>query len=117
MSRNRRLLRFTARPTTRRASRSAVRTRWRAPDDLGDALAAFRRAIRAHQRLARLAPSFFDSAVIERDRREREARRHWMNLWEPALARVYGCEPETYDPAEDLPPLPQPRTQRAVERE
>ena len=58
---------------SRRATRAAVRVRWRAPDDLGHALVAFRRALWAHRRLARLAPSFFDSVVVERERREREA--------------------------------------------
>lgn len=41
-----------------------------------------------------------------------------MALWEPALAKAYGCEPAApSDPTADLPPLPSRRTQRAVERE
>lgn len=109
--------RFTVRSTVRRASRAAFRVRWRAPDDLGAALTAFRRALRAHARLARLAPRFFDSVVIERERREREDRRRWMALWEPALARAYGCDPLPHKPEDDLPPLPPPQTQRAVDRQ
>ena len=117
MCQRRHACRSTVRLTTRRATRAAVRTRWRVPDDLGLALASYGRAIRAHRRLARLAPRFFDSVVIERERREHEARRRWMASWEPALARAYGCEPKPPDPAPDLPPLPPPRTQRAVDRE
>ncbi len=95
----------------------AFRIRWRAPDDLGAALVAFGRALRAHCRLARLAPRFFDSAVVDRERRQREAQRRWMAQWEPALAKAYGTDPPPLpDPAADLPPLPPPRTQRAVER-
>ena len=109
--------RFTVRSTVRRAPRVAFRVRWRAPDDLGAALTAFRRALRAQRRLARLAPRFFDSVVIERERRERESRRRWMALWESALARAYGCEPHPRNPADHLPPLPPPRTQQAVERQ
>jgi hypothetical protein len=94
-----------------------VRVRWRAPDDLGHALVAFRRALRAHRRLARLAPSFFDSMVVERERREREDQRRWMAEWEPVLARVYGSEPQPPSPEQELPPLPPPRIQREAERE
>jgi hypothetical protein len=109
--------RKTTRSTLRKTVRTLVRVRWRAPDDLGEALVAFRRAIRAHRHLARLAPRFFDSVVVNRERRHREDQRRWMALWEPVLAKVYGTEPEPYNPADDLPPLPHPNTQRAVERE
>lgn len=104
------------RPLGRRTLRSLPGYR-RGPDDLSQALTAFGRAIRAHRRLARLAPRFFDSVVVERERRECEARRLWMAEWEPALARVYGGEPKPYDPSANRPPLPPPRIQQAVECE
>jgi hypothetical protein len=111
-----RVRRHAIRSTVRKTLRTTVRVRWRAPDDLREALVAFRQAIRAHRRLAKLAPRFFDSVIVNRERREREDRRRWMAVWEPALAKVYGCEPEPYNPMDDLPPLPHPNTQRAVER-
>jgi len=69
--------------------------------------------------LARLAPRFFDSAVVDREARHRAEQRCWMAQWESALAKVYGCEPHTnaHEPDAELPPLPSARTQRAVERE
>jgi hypothetical protein len=95
-----------------------VRTCWRAPDDLGAALTAYRHAIRAHRRLAKLAPRFFDSVIVERERRWRENRRQWMDQWAPAIAKAYGTELKPYDPTPDLPVEPAcPRTRRAVERE
>jgi hypothetical protein len=115
--RHRHTRRFTVRSTVRRASRAAFRVRWRAPDDLGAALSSFRRAIRAHARLARLAPQFFDAVTIERERRESEARRSWMAIWKPALDKVYGPESQPSDPPAALPRLPSRRTQPAVDRE
>ena len=84
----------------------------RGPDDLAQALTAFQRAIWCHRRMARLAPRFFDATVVNRERREREEQRRWMALWEPALAKAYGREPDTFppDPVADLPPLPSRRT-------
>lgn len=67
-----------------------MRVRWRGPDLLGQALTAYRRAIGAHRRLARLAPHHFDTAVVERERRAREEQRRWMDTWEPALEKAYG---------------------------
>ena len=97
-------------------SRSCIRVRWRAPDDLRDVLIAFDRALRAQRRLARLAPRFFDTAVIDREAENRAERRRWMATWAPALARAYGTEPVI--PADDvMPPLPPPCIQRAVERQ
>ncbi len=114
--RYRRVTRPASRSAFRRTARSATRVRWRAPDDLGLALACFRRAIRAHRRLARLAPRFFDSALLERERRDFEARCRWMDSWKPAFLKVYGTElkPLTPDPP---PPLPPPHIQLAVELE
>ena len=68
----------------------AFRVCWRAPNALGFALACFRRAIRAHRRLARLAPSFFDSAVTERERRDQEASCRWLDSCSLALTKSYG---------------------------
>ncbi len=124
MPRTHNLLRRTCRRRTTRAWRALGRRTLRSlpgcrrgPDDLSQALTAFGRVVRAHRRLARLAPRFFDSVVVERERRESEARRLWMAEWEPALARVYGGEPQPYDPSADRPPLPPPRIQQAVECE
>jgi hypothetical protein len=117
MYQRRRAGRPTSRSTVRRATRSAIRTRWRAPDDLGTALTCFRRAICTHRRLVRLAPSFFDSALIESERREQEARRHWLDAAAAALRKVYGAAPDPHPPVPDRPPLPPPRTRLAVERE
>jgi hypothetical protein len=116
-SMHRRTCRAPSRSTVRSCTRAAVRVRWRVPDPLGFALACFRRAIRAHRRLARLAPSFFDSAVIERQRRQREARRRWLDQAELALRKIYG---PSADPLPQVPeplPLPPSRTRIAVERE
>jgi hypothetical protein len=105
------------RSTVRRATHTCIRTRWRAPDDLGTALTCFRQAVRAHRHLVRLAPRFFDSSWIERDRREQEARRHWTDACNAALLKIYGRAPDPLPPVPDLPPLPPPRTRRAVDRE
>jgi len=113
----RRHIRRAWRTTIRSVNRSCVRVRWRAPDDLADALTAFGRARRAHRRLAKLAPRFFDEAVIDREAYNRAEQRRWMATWEPVLARVYGVQPEIPAPTDDLPPLPPPCTQRAVDRQ
>lgn len=121
--------------TFRNASRSTTIRTWRSlnragvrclprhqrgPSDLSQALTAFSRAIRCHRRLARLAPRFFDSAVVNREAREREERQRWMASCESALRKVYGPAPDSApraNPSAELPPLPGPRTQHAVERE
>ena len=106
------------RSTVARGVRPSLRTLARAPDDLGAALVAFNRALRAHRRLARLAPGFFNSAVVDRERRQCEAQRRWRAEWEPVLAKVYRTEPTPAPaPAADWPPLPPPKVRRAVERE
>ena len=89
-SRNHKSFRRPWRKPRRRAFRPGFRQRWRAPDDLAAGLTAFRRAIRAHRRLARLAPHHFDFAVVERDRREHQERLRWQKVWEPALEKAYG---------------------------
>ena len=118
ISRNlhRKSTRSTARALVRRLDRACLRGRRRGPDDLSQGLTAFRHAIRAHRRLARLAPSFFDSAVIDREAHNRAEQRRWMAFWEPILRQAYGPEPELPAPGDRLPPLPPPRTQRAVDR-
>lgn len=116
MIRNRPTIRWVSRCVVRRRQRATVRVRWRGPDCLGEALAAFRRAIRAHGRLARLAPSFFDAAVVDRERENRLAQQRWLEMWEPCLARAYGVEPEPVRLADASPRLPSARTCHAVER-
>ncbi|MEI7807124.1 MAG: hypothetical protein WCJ07_01425 [Verrucomicrobiota bacterium] len=113
--------RRTVRPNLRRPLRNLNRAglwgRRRGPDDFAQMLTAYGRAIRAHRRLARLAPSFFDAAVVERERENRAEQRRWMAMWEPILDKAYGVEPEPAVPVNELPPLPPPRIQRAVDRE
>jgi hypothetical protein len=93
----------------------------RGPDDLFLALVAFARAISCQRRLAKLAPFFFDSAVVDREARERDECRRWMESWQPILDKVYGATRTSEQRASvvpDYPPsLPGPRTRRAVERE
>jgi hypothetical protein len=121
---HRRPTRLISHGPNRRLTRPAFRQRWRAPDDLGEALGAFRRALGSYRRLARLAPHHFDTTVIERERRERAERRAWMATWEPALEKAYGpptaAEREARRLADlraELPPPLAPRTEQAVARE
>jgi hypothetical protein len=115
--RQRKTVRSILRGTGRSLNRSCLRGSRRGPDDLSQACTAFGRAIRVHRRLARLAPSFFDAAVVDRERENRAEQRRWMALWEPILAQVYGVEPESPSDTEELPPLPSPRIQAEVERQ
>lgn len=80
-------------------------------------IAALGKAVRAHRHLARLAPSFFDAAVVDRERENRAETHKWMAMWAPIIACAYGVPPEPpkLDDA-NLPRLPPPSTQRAVER-
>jgi hypothetical protein len=109
--------RTTLRRPFRGLNRSSLRGRRRGPDDLSQAFTAYGKALRAHRRLARLAPQFFDAAVVDRERENRAEQRRWMAMWEPILAKVYGVEPSVPDLSADLPSLPPPRTQRAVDRQ
>lgn len=125
------------RKPSRRVGRRLIRRSWRTldrphvrclggfergPDYLTQALAAYRRAIRAYRRLARLAPSYFDTAVVAREAREREERRQWLASWQPALEKAYGpltpvqreAQRQADLMAEQRPPL-HPRTVRAVD--
>jgi hypothetical protein len=123
-------IRKTARPTTqrlnhplsRRLARSCFRraiSRRYGPDELSQALTAFNHVLRCHRRLAKLAPRFFDSAVVDQEIRDRAERERWRAIWEPALNKVYGLDPDTksQDPADALPRLPSTRTQHVVERD
>jgi hypothetical protein len=114
-----RRLRRLSRPASRRLARCryrrCLRGRRRGPDDFTQALTAWRRALRAHRRLARLAPSFFDAAVVQRETENRAERRRWMATWAPALAKAYGTAVEPPDPDEDRPQLPPPRIQREAD--
>ena len=122
-------IRKTACPTTQQLNRSLSRSRahsclrcviprHRGPDELAQALTAFRRALRCHQQLARLAPRFFDTAVVNQEALEAAERCRWMALWEPVLNQAYGLPPETpsTEAALDLPPLPTRSVQRKVDR-
>ena len=109
--------RLNLRRPLRQLNRAGLRGRRRGPDDFAQMLTAYGQAIRAHRQLARLAPSFFDAAVVDRERENRMEKRKWMALWEPALAKAYGVPPEPPDLAADLPQLPPPNMQRVVERQ
>ena len=112
----RQITRSTMRRPVRCRNRPGLRGRRHGPDDLSQSLTALGRAVRAHRRLARLAPSFFDAAVVDREAENRAELRRWMASWEPALAKAYGVEPCLPDATDELPPLPSPRIRRAVER-
>ena len=106
---------------SRRTARSSLRRFAgcrRGPDDLGQALTAFSRAIRAHRRLGRLAPEFFDSTEVNRLRQRRKEDAAWRAIWEPALESVYGPDSVAASPDPGHPQKPKcSRTRRAVEQE
>ena len=66
-----------------------------------------------------VAPRFFDTAVVDREKQDRAERKRWMALWEPIINKAYGLDPDTqsHSPSDELPPLPSPRVQRVVEVE
>ena len=111
----RHLTRATVRRPFRFRNRSCLRGRRRGPDDLSQAITAMGRALRAHRRLARLAPSFFDPAVMHREAENRAESRRWMATWEPYIAKVYGVEPRPPETTDERPPLPPPSIQRQVD--
>ena len=106
----RKTVRSVLRRTPRRLSRSCLRGRRRGPDDFAQMLTAYARLLRAHRRLARLAPRFFDAAVVARERENRAEQRRWLALWEPLLAKAYGVAPEPAVDRVEWPPLPPPAT-------
>lgn len=127
-SRRRNLLRSTLRRSVhshvRHVNCTCIRNLFGAragPDDFAQALTAFRHAMRAHRRLARLAPETFDATEMNRLARERKADAEWRAIWEPALNRIYGSSPEdkhACDPLSESPPVVwSSRTQRAIDRE
>jgi len=114
---NRQTTRTNVRRSVRNVNRACLRGRRSGPDDFSQMLTAMGRAVRAHRRLARLAPSFFDAAVVARERENRAEQRRWMEMWEPVLAKVYGVAPEPVADRIPGPQLPSPATQRAVDRQ
>jgi hypothetical protein len=114
---HRKTTRLILRHPIRNRNRRCLRGRRRGPGDLSQALTALGRAVRAHRRLARFAPSFFDSAVVAREAENRAEQRRWMASWEPALAQAYGGAPRSPGLTHELPPLPSPRLQREVDRQ
>jgi hypothetical protein len=54
--------------------------------------------------------------VLERQRREQEASRRWLDSCSLALAKVYGSA-DPLPPVPEPPPLPSTRTRIAVDRE
>ena len=94
--------------------------RFRAENYIGRALAAYGCAIRAYRRLMKLAPRFFDSAVVDRETAERQRQRAQRQQWGPILDRVYGVPPSEStwmkDPDHLAPAIPEsPQTCRAIE--
>jgi hypothetical protein len=87
--------------------------------DLSIALTAFNRAIGSHCRLMKLAPSFFDTAVVHRLKKEREEYLARQRICELALNKIYGTtstKPDADTNWDPVPPSP-PRIRRAVEYE
>jgi hypothetical protein len=86
--------------------------------DLSTALTAYNRAIISHRRLMKLAPSFFDAAVVDRLRKEREERLAHQRICELALNKIYGTtSTPTADTRWDPVPPRSPRTRRTVDYE
>ena len=113
----RRTMRTNLRRSGRNLNRACLRGRRSGPDDFAQMLTAMGRAVRAHRKLARLAPSFFDAAVVARERDNRAESRRWMEMWEPLLAKAYDVAPEPVADRFPGPALPSPATQRAVDRQ
>jgi hypothetical protein len=110
-------VRATLRRPFRNCNRRCLRGRCSGPGDFVQMLTAYVRALRAHHKLARLAPSFFDATVVARERENRAEQRRWLALWEPHVAKAYGIEPKPVADRVAWPPLPPPRIQRAVDRQ
>jgi len=83
-------------PLRRRCARRIVRKVGRAPrvDHLGRALSAFRRAVSARRRLARLAPEIFDVALVQRLSEESADRERLRAELDAAMVKVYGTTPD-----------------------
>lgn len=92
------------------------------PNYLVQALQALYRVTCCQRRLARLAPAYFDAGVVLARALDQVERRKQMDLWLPALEKVYGpfteAERQKYiDDLYALPPLPSPKVQREVDLE
>ena len=101
--RTRRFARLPRRPFLRRClrrpRRSCLRTfagHRRGPDALSQALTAFSRAIRAHRRLAKLAPRLFDTTEINRLAQRSRVNAERRAILEPALEKIYGPSEEKW---------------------
>lgn len=109
----RRVTRNPIRPTVRHCTRllhGATR-----PNYLLRALNAFSRAIRAQRRLMKLAPRFFDSAVVNRETLARHAELQYRREWEPLLNKAYGLPPDATEPVLEPHWYPSvPKSQRAI---
>ena len=118
----RRTLRFCRRPCSRRIKRRSYHSCLRhfagyrrGPDYLVQALSALSRAIRAHRRMAKLAPHLFDATEMNRIEQRNKEDAEWCALWEPALEKVYGPSTGKWPEPVYEKPL-SPRTLRAVAR-
>src|SRR3954465_7433100 len=110
--------RSSARRIMRRAYHSCLRHfagYRRGPDDLAQALTALSRAIRAHRRMAKLAPHLFDTTEINRIELRRKEDAEWRAQREPALEKVYGPSTQKWPELTYHKPL-SPQTLRAVDR-
>lgn len=69
---------------------------------LQQGISALGKAIRAHRRLMKLAPSLFDFGILDREAAQYKEQKEWMALWEPYLEKVYaGALDETAPCAEN----------------
>ena len=106
----RRLDRRRFRRLDRALSRSTIRTvggrrRPALPNYLGQAFAAFTRAIRAHEKLIKLLPQEFDSRLHQREEAAKVEQSRRSREIELALDKVYGAdEPRATPPKETAPP-------------
>ncbi|HTD67521.1 MAG TPA: hypothetical protein VK846_13430 [Candidatus Limnocylindria bacterium] len=82
---------------------------------LAAALVAFRRAIRAHRRLMKLAPHRFDHGVMNHAAAEQEETEKRMASFKAALIKVYGDEARPCV-EKHFAPAPPPRLNACTER-
>jgi hypothetical protein len=120
--RTRRFCRPPRRPTARRITRRPYHSclrhfagYHRGPDDLAQALTALARAIRAHRRMAKLAPHLFDATEMNRIEQRKKEDAEWRAMWEPALEQVYGPSAHKWPERAYHMPL-SPQTLRAMDR-
>ena len=91
------------------------------PNHVVNALAAFRRAIRAHRRLMKLAPDRFDYGIVRQNALMREKEEKRLAELEKDISKVYGVTEFTPEAARALRPdfskKRNPRTERVIARE